>query len=108
MDVLWVLLGIAVILLGLMDMFVAVLHYDAVSFLTPAMYRWTWVVTRNLTRPLPSRLAGGLRALAAPWMVVLTLGIWLGTQALGFALVYYPGVTANSCLLYTSPSPRDS
>jgi len=102
MDVLWVLLGVAVILVGLMDMFVAVLHYDAVSFLTPAMYRWTWVVTRTLTRALPSRLAGGLRALAAPWMVVLTLGIWLGTQALGFALVYYPGVTANGLVVGAS------
>ncbi len=99
MDVLWVLLGVAVILVGLVDMFVAVLHYDAVSFLTPRLYRWTWVATRNLTRPMPSRLAGGLRALAAPWMVVLTLGVWLGTQALGFALVYYPGVTANGLVV---------
>lgn len=35
-------------------------------------------------------------------MVVLTLGIWLGTQALGFALVYYPGVTANGLVVGAS------
>ncbi|HEX2043921.1 MAG TPA: hypothetical protein VHF24_14915 [Acidimicrobiales bacterium] len=92
MDALLVALGIALILVGLVDMFLAVLHHDAVSFLTPRLYRWAWVATRTLTGPLPSKLATVLRALAAPSMVLLTLLVWLGTQALGFALVYYPGV----------------
>ena len=92
MDALWLALGIALILVGLVDMFLAVLHHDAVSFLTPRLYRWTWVASRTVTKPLPSRMTTVVRALAAPWMVLLTLLVWLGTQALGFALVYYPGV----------------
>ncbi|HEV3402034.1 MAG TPA: hypothetical protein VG078_09470 [Acidimicrobiales bacterium] len=99
MDALWVVLGVALILVGLVDMFLAVLHHDAVSFLTPVLYRWTWVVSRTLTKPLPTRVSTGLRALAAPWMVLLTLLVWLGTQALGFALVYYPGMSGSGFLL---------
>ncbi|HEX2024543.1 MAG TPA: hypothetical protein VHF00_07535 [Acidimicrobiales bacterium] len=95
MDALWVALGVALILVGLVDMFLAVLHHDAVSFLTPVLYRWTWVASRTLTKPLPSKMTSVLRALAAPWMVLLTILVWLGTQALGFALVYYPGIEAD-------------
>ncbi|HEX2274972.1 MAG TPA: potassium channel family protein, partial [Acidimicrobiales bacterium] len=98
-DALLVVLGVILILVGLVDMFLAVLHHDAVSFLTPVLYRWTWVGTRTLTRPLPFRLSTVLRALAAPWMVLLTLLVWLGTQAVGFALVYYPGVKADGLFL---------
>ncbi len=99
MDALWVALGLTLILVGLVDMFLAVLHHDAVSFLTPVLYRWTWVASRTLTKPLPSRIATVLRALAAPSMVLLTLLVWLGTQALGFALVHYPGITGSGFFL---------
>jgi len=91
-DPLWTLLGVTVIVVGLVDVFLAVLHHDAVGFLTPTLYRWTWIGARVTTKPLPSRLAGTVRALAAPGMVVLTIAVWLGTQILGFALVYYPAL----------------
>ena len=99
MDALWVTLGVVLILVGLVDMFLAVLHHDAVSFLTPLLYRWTWVVSRTVTKPLPSSIMTVVRSLAAPWMVLLTLLVWLGTQALGFALLYYPGVMAGDLMV---------
>lgn len=101
MDLVWTLLGVTLIGVGLLDVFLVVLHHDAVSFLTPPLYRWTWVVVRTVTRPLPNRFRGMFRALAGPSMVVLTAAVWLGTQAVGFALVYYPallgdGITAQN------------
>ena len=92
MDLTWTLLGIAVILLGLVDVFFAVLQHDAVGFLTPKLYRWSWVAARTLTHPLPTPVRSSMRAIAAPGMVVLTLVVWLGTQLLGFALLFYPAV----------------
>ncbi len=92
MDSVWIVVGIAVILLGLVDVFFAVLQHDAIGFLTPKLYRWSWVAARAVTQPLPTRLRSSIRALAAPGMVVVTLLVWLGTQLVGFALLYYPGV----------------
>ena len=99
MDLVWTLLGLAVILLGLVDVFFAVLQHDAIGFLTPKLYRWSWVVARTVTHPLPTRLRSSIRALAAPGMVLLTLVVWLGTQLVGYALVYYPGVLDNEFAL---------
>lgn len=80
-------------------MFFAVLQHDAIGFLTPKLYRWSWVAARTLTAPLPTGLRSSIRSLAAPGMVLLTLVVWLGTQLLGFALVYYPGVMGNEFTL---------
>jgi hypothetical protein len=95
----WPALGTALILVGLVDVFLAVLQHDAVGFLTPVLYRWTWVSARVLTRPLPRRAGSLVRAVVAPAMVVLTLATWLGTQLLGYALVYWPGVQADGFVL---------
>jgi Ion channel len=92
MDLVWTLLGVAVILVGLVDVFFAVLQHDAIGFLTPKLYRWSWVVARTLTEPLPTGLRSSLRSLVAPSMVLFTLVVWLGTQLVGYALVYYPGM----------------
>jgi hypothetical protein len=99
MDLIWTVLGIAIILLGLIDVFFAVLQHDAIGFLTPKLYRWSWIVARTLTQPLPTRLRSSIRSLAAPGMVLLTLAVWLGTQLAGFALVYYPGVLGGEFTL---------
>ena len=92
MDLAWTLLGIVVILIGLVDVFFAVLQHDAIGFLTPKLYRWSWVAARTVTGPLPTPVRSFIRSLAAPGMVVLTLVVWLGTQLVGFALLFYPGV----------------
>ncbi|HWC12537.1 MAG TPA: potassium channel family protein [Acidimicrobiales bacterium] len=92
MDLAWTLLGIAIILVGLVDVFFAVLQHDAIGFLTPKLYRWSWVAVRTVTGRLPTRLRSSARSLAAPAMVALTLLVWLGTQLVGFAVLYYPGL----------------
>ena len=99
MDLVWTLLGVAVILVGLVDVFFAVLQHDAIGFLTPKLYRLSWVAARTLTQPLPTGLRSSIRSLAAPGMVLLTIVVWLGTQLIGFALVYYPGVLGNEFAL---------
>ncbi len=95
MDVVWPVLGLVVIVVGLVDVFFAVLQHDAIGFLTPKLYRWSWVAIRTVTQPLPARLRSSLRSLAAPGMVGLTVAVWLGTQLVGFALLYYPAVVGD-------------
>jgi hypothetical protein len=99
MHVVWPVLGVVIVLVGLVDVFFAVLQHDAVGFLTPSLYRWSWAVARRATSPFPAPLRAVLRSLVAPAMVVLTLGVWLGTQALGFALIYYPGMLGHGFVL---------
>jgi hypothetical protein len=88
-------LGVLLVAAGLVDVFLAVLQHDAVGFFTPRLYRWCWRLVRGVTQPLPKGLRETVRSLAAPAMVVLTIAVWLGAQALGFALIYYPGVLGH-------------
>jgi hypothetical protein len=90
---LWYSLGVLVIAAGLADVFLNVLAYDAAGLPVERSYRVIWRAVRAATRHLPAGLAGLLRALGAPLMVVWTIAGWIGLLILGFALIYYPGVT---------------
>jgi len=93
---LWHLLGALIIALGLVDVFLNVLAYDAAGLPVERSYRLIWRVIRAITRHLPANPAGFFRALGAPFMVVWTIAGWMAIQVLGFALVYYPGVIDGS------------
>jgi hypothetical protein len=93
---LWYALGALVTAAGLADVFLNVLAYDAAGLPVERSYRVIWRVVRAVTRHLPDDLAGFLRALGAPFMVVWTIAGWIGLLILGFALLYYPGVTEGS------------
>jgi hypothetical protein len=96
MALFWHVLGALVIALGLVDVFLNVLAYDAAGLPVERSYRAIWRIIRALTRHLPANPAGFFRALGAPLMVVWTIAGWMGLQVLGFALVYYPAVTDGS------------
>jgi hypothetical protein len=94
--ILWHALGALIIAVGLVDVFLNVLAYDAAGLPVERSYRVIWRVIRAITRHLPDNPAGFFRALGAPLMVVWTIAGWLAIQVLGFALVYYPGATDGS------------
>lgn len=95
MDVLWLALGALIVAIGLVDVFVTVLHYDGPGIFALPTYRFVWETLRRATEILPGRLRVMGRSMAAPLMVVLTLVLWLGVQIVGFALLYYPAVTSS-------------
>jgi hypothetical protein len=88
-------LGIVLVVGGLSDVFLTVLHYDASGLVAARSYRLAWRGVRAVTGPLPERPRALLRSMAAPFMVAGTIGGWLGIQLLGFALLYLPGVLAG-------------
>jgi ion channel len=84
--------GVVLIVVGLADVFLTVLHYENPGFLAVRTYRYGWEIARRITAPLPRRLRGLMRSMTAPAMVVLNLTGWLGFQIVGFALVYEPAI----------------
>jgi hypothetical protein len=79
-------LGALLVALGLVDVFLTVLHYDGSSLLGPRVNRGTWWAVRTATAPLPRRWRSYLRCLGAPLMIPVALAVWLSLEVVGFAL----------------------
>lgn len=78
------LLGAAIIVYGLSDVFLTLVHPHARGRMTRGIVAGVWRLT--------SRLGGRARAAAGP---IATLGVvlaWTGAQAVGWALIYLPHI----------------
>jgi hypothetical protein len=95
MDALWFALGALVVAAGLVDIFLTVLHYEDPGLIAVPAYRLLWEALRRVTEALPAGVAWRARSWLAPFMVVLNLVLWVGAQVLGFALLYYPGISGG-------------
>ena len=91
-----ILAGVSLILVGLLDVFFTVLHYDGFGFLSSRLYRRIFGVVRFLTRPLPRRYRALGLSMAAPLMVPVTIAVWIFLVTLGYALVYYAGMDGET------------
>ena len=89
MSWLFLVLGVALVLIGLLDVFFAVLNYDGFSFLSSRLYRATWSTVRTVTRPLPTRVRHFGLSLGAPLMIPATMLLWMFIEILGFGFIYY-------------------
>lgn len=58
--------GVFLVLIGLLDVFFTVLHYDGFGFLSSRLYNSLFDVVRSLTRPLPRRHRALGLSMAAP------------------------------------------
>lgn len=96
MDLLLVAVGVALILAGLADIFFTVLHYDGFGSISSRLYRGMFGTARLITRPLPRRHRALGLSLAAPLMVPVTITVWISLVALGYALVYYAGMSRGT------------
>ena len=98
MEWLIALAGVLVLLGGILDVFFTVLHYDGFGFLSSHLYNRLFNVVRSVTRPLPRRYRALGRSMAAPLMVPVTITFWITLVALGYALIYYAGMSAQTFL----------
>src|SRR3712207_62515 len=96
MEWLIILVGVFLILVGLLDVFFTVLHYDGFGFLSSRLYRRLFGVVRSLTRPLPRRYRALGLSMAAPLMVPVTIAVWILLVTFGYALVYYAGMDGET------------
>ena len=85
----WVILGVAVLAVGFVDVFLVVLNYDESGFLATRLCRWQWYCLRSVTlrlsrrwRPFALRQVTGLN-------ILLIVAIWLGLVVVGFGFIYY-------------------
>ncbi|MDQ5812333.1 MAG: ion channel [Actinomycetota bacterium] len=92
MEWLLVAVGVFLILVGLLDVFFTVLHYDGYGFLSSRLYNKLFSAVRFLTRPLPRRYRALGLSMAAPLMVPVTITVWIFLVSLGYALIYYAGM----------------
>jgi hypothetical protein len=88
--------GVLLILVGLLDVFFTVLHYDGFGFLSSRLYRRLFDVVCLLTGPLPRKYRALGLSMAAPLMVPVTITVWIFLVSAGYALVYYAGMDGES------------
>lgn len=96
--------GLVLVLVGILDVFFAVLNYDGFSFLSSRMYRATWSFVRTITRPLPKRARSFGLSIGTPLMIPATLLLWMVIEILGFGLIYYSRMDYFSFTSGTEPT----
>jgi uncharacterized membrane protein YbaN (DUF454 family) len=93
--------GVGLILAGLADVFFTVLHYDGFGFISSRLYERLFRLVRFVVRPLSRRWRSVGLSLAAPLMVPATITVWITLIAVGYALIYYAGMRAESRTAFT-------
>jgi len=83
-------LGLALLVLGLLDVFLTVLHVQVESPISNRLNRQLWRLLLTITRPLPRPLRDDALAWGLPLMIVTDIGFWILLAVAGFALLYLP------------------
>jgi hypothetical protein len=84
--------GVGLVVVGLLDVFFTVLHYDDLGFLSKRLHKGIWEVLRRITAPMPPNLRNFGLSLGGPSMIPATILLWVGLAMVGFALIYYAGM----------------
>jgi hypothetical protein len=94
----WLFLAIGVLLIfaGLADVFFTVLHPDGFGFLSSRLYNGLFGSVRLLTLPMPRRFRAIGLSMAAPLMVPVTITVWIVLVLVGYAFVYYAGMSSEN------------
>ena len=88
--------GVLLVLVGLLDVFFTVLHYDGFGFLSSRLYNGLFDAVCLATRPLPRTYRAVGLSMAAPLMVPATITVWIFLVSSGYALVYYAGMDGRT------------
>jgi hypothetical protein len=96
MHALWIILGTAVLIVALVDVFLVVLNYDETGFLATRLCRLQWYVLRGVTRRLSRRWRPFALRQVTGLNVSLCVMVWLGCVVLGFGFIYYGLMVGNN------------
>src|SRR5918998_1740052 len=78
-------IGVSLVLAGIADVFLTVLHPDGFGFLSSRLYSGLFHSVRLITRPMPCTLRALGLSLAAPLMVPVTITAWIVLVLVGYA-----------------------
>lgn len=105
MDAVWILLGTAILVVSLLDTFLAVLNYDEPGIFVNRFVRWQWTVVRWFTRRVrPSWRPLVLRQFTGV-LLLTTIVCWIGGIVLGFTLIYLGLIGLGAFQLSQGVSP---
>jgi hypothetical protein len=96
MNWIWLVIGTLLILIGLLDLFLSVLHYDRFGFISSRLIRGVWHIVRFVAHRFPQSVRAFVLSLGAPLMVPVVIFLWVGMEILGFALLYYAGMNPTN------------
>jgi len=88
MDVFWIALGVAILVLTFLDTFLAVLNYDEAGILVNRVVRWQWVILRSITRRVSRRWRPLVLRQVTGVLLLTTILSWIGGVVLGFTFIY--------------------
>ena len=77
MEWLFLAFGVLLILIGLADLFLTMLHPDGFGFLSIRLYKRLFDAVRFLTCPLPRKFRAFGLSMAAPLMVPAAITVWM-------------------------------
>ena len=89
MHAFWIALGIAVLVVGLLDVFLTALNYDEAGFLATRICRLQWSGLRSITRRLSRRWRPFALRQVTGLQIILSVATWLGCVIFGFGFIYY-------------------
>src|SRR5215213_10388329 len=100
----WLLLAIGVLLIlaGIVDVFLTVLHPDSFGFLSSRLYGGLFYSVRLLARRMPQRFRALVLSMAAPMMIPVVIIVWMILVLTGYAFVYYVAMSGET-FYFSSP-----
>lgn len=95
MDVVWIVLGIVILVLTLLDTFLAVLNYDESGLFVDKFTRWQWLLMRTVTRRVSRRWRPVVLRQVTGILVLATIVWWLLGIILGYSFIYLGAMLAG-------------
>lgn len=88
MHAVWLILGVATLVVAFVDVFLVVLNYEESGFLATRLCRLQWYCLRSVTRRLSPRWRPFALRQITGLNILLSMGIWLGFVMIGFGFIY--------------------
>ncbi|MEK8225319.1 hypothetical protein NKG05_03075 [Oerskovia sp. M15] len=89
METVWLVLGIVILALTLLDVFLTALNYDEAGFIAGPLASVQWRLLRRVTRRISRRRRPLVLRQVTGLQIMSTVVAWLFGVILGFGLIYY-------------------
>lgn len=107
MDVAWVVVGVLLLVVTLLDAFLAVLNYDEAGPVVSRLVRVQWLVLRAVTRRVGRRWRPVVLRQVTGILIVVTILWWVAGIVVGFTLIYYGAMGMPGVLVTSAGVERD-
>ncbi|TNC20948.1 hypothetical protein FHE66_00540 [Georgenia sp. 311] len=96
METVWIVLGVLVLTITLLDTFLTVFNFDEHGLVLDKVVRWEWLALRGITRRVGRRWRPVLLRQVTGILLVSTIVLWFTGIILGFALIYLGAMQSST------------